>query len=109
MTRGLRIALGFVLAAFAALTAYTVHRYGAAESLALCFTNAATVTLFVDASIALGLIVIWMWQDARARGRSWLPYALLTVTAGSVGPLLYLVAGRSAGTGARASDGSLAA
>jgi hypothetical protein len=109
MTRGLRIALGFVLANFAALTAYTVHRYGAAESLAMCFANAATITLFADASIALGLITMWMWQDARARGRSWLPYALLTLTTGSVGPLLYLVTGRSAGTGTHASDGSLAA
>jgi hypothetical protein len=109
MTRGLRIALGFVLANFAALTAYTIHRYGVAESLAMCFANAATVTLFVDACIALGLITMWMWQDARAHGRSWLPYALLTIATGSVGPLLYLVTGHRAGTGAHASDGSLAA
>ena len=108
MTRGLRIALGFVLAGFSALTAFTVHRYGVAESLALCFTNAATITLFADASIALGLITMWMWRDARARGRAWLPYALLTIATGSVGPLLYLVAGRGR-EDADVSKGSLAA
>jgi len=109
MTRGLRIALGFVLVGFSALTAYTIHRYGVVESVALCFTNAATVTLFADASISLGLITMWMWRDARARGRAWLPYALLTIATGSVGPLLYLVSGGRDKGEANVSDGSLAA
>jgi MFS superfamily sulfate permease-like transporter len=93
MTRGIRIALGIVLADFSALTAYSVHEYGFAGSLAACFANVATTTLFVDASIALSLVAAWMWDDARRRGRAWLPYALLTLGFGSIGPLLYLVAG----------------
>jgi hypothetical protein len=32
-----------------------------------------------------------MWNDARDRGVSPIPYVLLTLTAGSVGPLLYLI------------------
>jgi high-affinity Fe2+/Pb2+ permease len=93
MTNAGRIALGIVLADFAALTAYTIDRYGFAQSLALCFANLATTTLFIDASIALGLVAVWMWRDARAQGRAWLPYALLTLAFGSVGPLCYLVLG----------------
>ena len=106
MTTGRRIALGIVLACFTALTAYAIARHGFAGSLALCFTNAATTTLFADACIALGLIVMWMWDDARAHGRSWLPFALLTLVFGSVGPLLYLVSG---GTARGRADRSLAA
>jgi len=109
MTTGRRIALGIVLASFTALTAYVIALHGFAGSLALCFANAATTTLFVDACIALGLIVMWMWDDARAHGRSWLPYALLTLVFGSVGPLLYLVSGGSGRRSARVADGSLAA
>jgi len=109
MTTGRRIALGIVLVSFTALTAYAIEQYGFAGSLAACFANAATTTLFVDASIALGLVVMWMWDDARAQGRSWLPYALLTLVFGSVGPLLYLVSGGTARRGARVADGSVAA
>jgi hypothetical protein len=109
MTTGRRIALGFVLASFSAMTGYAIHRYGFAGSLALCFANAATTTLFADACIALGLVAMWMWEDARARGRSWLPYALLTIGFGSIGPLLYLVTGRGGDTTVRVADGSAAA
>jgi hypothetical protein len=109
MTTGRRIALGIVLASFTALTAYAIEQHGLAGSLELCFANAATTTLFVDASIALGLLVMWMWDDARAHGRAWLPYALLTLVFGSVGPLLYLVSGGTARRSARIADGSAAA
>jgi Terpene cyclase DEP1 len=109
MTTGRRIVLGTVLASFTALTAYAIEQHGLAGSLALCFANAATTALFADASIALGLLVMWMWDDARAQGRSWLPYALLTLVLGSVGPLLYLLSGGSGRRSARIADGSVAA
>jgi hypothetical protein len=109
MTTGRRIALGIVLASFMALTAYAIERYGFAGSLELCFANAATTTLFVDACIALGLVVMWMVEDARTQGRSWLPYALLTLVFGSVGPLVYLVSGRAGWRSAGVVDGSIVA
>jgi len=99
MTTGRRIVLGIVFADFTTLTAYTIWREGFAGSLALVFANVATTTLFVDASIALSLFALWMWEDARAQGRRWLPYALLTLGFGSVGPLLYLLLGRDAAGG----------
>jgi hypothetical protein len=41
--------------------------------------------------IALTMVLVWMWRDARARGVSPLPYVLITLALGSVGPLLYLI------------------
>ena len=86
-----QIALAVVLADFAALTAYAVAQYGLVGLFEQCFANVATVTIFADLTIALSLVVVWMWQDARERGIAPLPYALLTLGLGSVGPLLYLI------------------
>ena len=41
--------------------------------------------------IALSLVIAWMVRDARARGVSPLPYVVLTLALGSVGPLVYLI------------------
>jgi len=76
---------------FLGLEAYDVWRYGFAGIFELLFANAATAVAFTDLCIALGLVMLWMWQDARARGTSVLPYVILTVGLGSVGPLLYLL------------------
>ena len=86
-----RIALLFVLADFSGLTAYAVAQHGLVGVFELMFANTATITLAVDAAIALSLVAAWMWADARRRGVTALPYLLLTMTLGSVGPLLYLV------------------
>jgi hypothetical protein len=53
--------------------------------------NGWTVLAVTDLCIALGLVTSWMIRDARARGRSALGYVLLTVTTGSIGPLVYLL------------------
>lgn len=53
--------------------------------------NAATLQVFADLGIALGLVMVWMWQDARQQGISPLPFVALTLGLGSVGPLLYLI------------------
>jgi hypothetical protein len=85
-----RIAVLFVLADFSTLTAYAVAQHGLVGIFQLAFANTATITLAVDLLIALSLITVWMWQDARDRGVTPIPYLLLTMTLGSVGPLLYL-------------------
>src|SRR5712691_8173873 len=94
-----KIGIGIVLLAFGGLTAYAVYQHGVAGVFQLCLANSATVTAFVDLSIALGLIVLWMWQDAGERGVSAIPYVLLTLGFGSVGPLLYLLLRRAAAPG----------
>jgi len=36
-------------------------------------------------------VMLWMWQDSRKRGLGFVPYAIFTLTLGSVGPLCYLI------------------
>lgn len=85
-----QIGIGVVLADFAAFTAYAVYQYGYSEFLRAAMTNAITIQLSIDLVIALSLITMWMWRDARERGMSVVPYLVVTLFLGSIGPLLYL-------------------
>ena len=88
---GKKLLIAAVLADFTALSAYAVYEFGFVGLFEALFANTATITAFVDLSIALMLAMVWMWQDARKRGVSALPYCAVTLVAGSVGPLLYLL------------------
>ena len=85
--------LGAVLIDFAALTAYAFAQAGvsgfaaAAESL---FSSPWGLQLACDFLVALGLVSWWMVADARERGVAAWPFLLLTLTLGSIGPLVYL-------------------
>jgi hypothetical protein len=89
--KGRQVLLEVVLLGFAVLTGYAVYAHGYVGFFQLMLANVATLTGLVDLCIALTLIVVWMWNDARARGVSPIPYALLTLLLGSVGPLVYLL------------------
>ena len=91
MSTKTRIVLGLVLLAFADLNAYVVWQYGYMGFLELVTANAATIAALVDLAIALSLVAVWLWGDAKKRGVSPLPYLALTAMLGSIGPLLYLV------------------
>jgi len=86
-----QLAAEVILIAFSALSAYVVYQYGYIGLIEQALANAATVQVFLDLTIALSLVMIWMWFDARERGISAVPYILLTLTLGSIGPLAYLV------------------
>jgi len=88
---GKRLLSGLVLADFTALTAWAVWTHGYVGFFEAAFANLASITVGVDLVIALSLVTIWLWQDARERGVSPIPYVVLTALLGSVGPLLYLV------------------
>jgi len=87
---GKRLLIGLVLADFTALTAWAVYQHGFVGFLEPVTMNAAGMQIGIDLVIALSLVTIWMWRDATARGVSVIPYVLLTVTLGSIGPLVYL-------------------
>jgi MFS superfamily sulfate permease-like transporter len=88
---GKQIGLSLVLADFAALTAYAVYQHGYVGFFEIMFANSVTWTALADLTIALSLVLAWMWQDSRERNVSFFPYAVLTLTLGSVGPLVYLI------------------
>lgn len=85
------IGLEIVLVAFAIFSGYVVYQYGYIGLFEQGLANAATIQIFLDLTIALSLVLLWMWRDARTQGISPLPYVILTLTLGSIGPLLYLV------------------
>lgn len=85
------IALEVVLLGFLALTGYVIYQHGYLGFYDWANYNSATRLMFVDLLISLGLILAWMWSDARSRGLSVLPYAVLTLAFGAAGPLAYLI------------------
>ena len=86
-----QLATEVVLVAFLIFSVYVVYHYGYIGLFEQALANAATIQVFLDLTIALSLVTIWMWFDARERGVSAVPYILLTLTLGSIGPLVYLV------------------
>lgn len=87
------------LAALLGFTVYTVATMLTAEQSLLAFgwelmSRPDTAQVVIDLYLMAVLACVWMYQDARRRGRSvvsLLPYFVLTAVFVSVGPLLYLV------------------
>lgn len=86
-----RILLGVLLAVFLAQTGKVLISIGFLGFFASVRLNAATELMFLDLVITLGLIMVWMWRDARASDRLFWPFALVTLLVGSAGPLAYLL------------------
>lgn len=86
-----QIGPGIVLADFAGLTAYAVYEYGYLGFFDALPGNLVGIQVFVDLCIALTLIAVWMWRDARERGISAAPYLVVMLFTGSIGALAYLI------------------
>ena len=86
-----RILLIVILLAFTALTVLALMHHGVTGIFSHQFANFAGMQVFLDLVIALALFLVWMWRDARASGRNPWPWLLLTLVAGSFGPLVYLI------------------
>lgn len=80
-----------VLALFSILTGVAVWQQGFLSILLNQFKSWGGVQVFSDLFIALTLVLIWMWSDAKKSNRLFWPWALLTLAIGSFGPLLYLL------------------
>jgi hypothetical protein len=80
-----------VTAAFSAFTFWVLAQTGLVGFYEQLLGSPAGMQVFADIAIALVLVLAWMWRDARANGRRFWPYAVLTLALGSIGPLLYLL------------------
>jgi hypothetical protein len=87
-----RIVLTTTLSAFLTLTAVALWQQGYWGIIAPHFQSSGGAQVFVDLVIALSLFLVWMWRDAKATGRNPWPWLALTLVAGSIGPLIYLLA-----------------
>lgn len=89
----------FALAGLLGFSLYTLYTMLTAEQSLLAFgqqllSRPDTAQVVIDLYLMAVLACVWMYQDARRRGRSlvaMLPYFVLTAVFVSIGPLLYLV------------------
>lgn len=86
-----RMALIAVIVAFGAFTIAAIVEHGVVGFLEEIIENMATLQVLIDLSIVATLALIWMYRDSRGSGVPFVPYAVLTVAAGSFGLLGYLL------------------
>jgi hypothetical protein len=83
--------LALVFLDFAALNAYVLSVHGYLGFWEAVLSSPAGVLAVVDLTLAVGLVLAWMWTDARERALPFAPYAALALALGSLGPLGYLI------------------
>jgi hypothetical protein len=81
---------------FGALSAAALWQHGYFGIFALHFKTFGGAQVLTDLVIALTLVMVWMWHDARATGRNVWPWIAMTLAFGSFGPLLYLLSRKTA-------------
>ena len=86
------VALLAVIAAFGALSAMALMEVGYIGVFEMHMQNYAGMQVLTDLVIVCVLAIIWMVRDAKTSGVNPWPFVVLTLVAGSFGPLFYLVA-----------------
>jgi len=86
------IALIAVILAFGALSAMALMEVGYIGIFEMHMQNYAGMQVLTDLVIVCVLAIVWMIGDAKTSGVNPWPFVVLTLAAGSFGPLFYLVA-----------------
>lgn len=87
----MRTVLILILAAFGAFTLYAMWQVGYLGIWQAGMASAGAWQVLLDLVVMSGVALGFIWRDARLTGRTVWPFALLTLAAGSFGPLLYLL------------------
>ncbi|HIB64457.1 MAG TPA: DUF2834 domain-containing protein [Phycisphaerales bacterium] len=87
--------------AFTCLSGVALWKHGYLGIWKPLLTTWSGVQVLADLLIALFLVLSWLYKDARAKGRAYVPWVIVTLLLGSFGPLFYLLTSPS-----RASAGS---
>jgi hypothetical protein len=83
--------LMLVLIAFGIQGVYVLNHVGYWGIWINNLNHPAGQQVLADLVIALSLVMLWMWRDAKATGRNVWPWIVFTLAAGSFGPLIYLL------------------
>ncbi len=78
-----------LLVPFTALTGYALYDIGFMGVFEHQFSNSGGLQVWIDLAIAVTLILFWLVPNAKRTGRNPWPYVIITMIAGSFGPLLY--------------------
>lgn len=82
------------LIALGAVTAVALWQDGLVGIFGAIAHSYGSMQIFADLVIALTLVMVWMWRDSKKTGRNIRPWIVITIAAGSFGPLLYLITGK---------------
>jgi hypothetical protein len=89
----MRSVLFLVLAAFGAFSMYAMWEVGYLGIWQAGMAGPGAWQLLLDLVLMSCIALGWLWRDAQRTGRSFWPFAVITLVGGSVGPLLYLLLG----------------
>jgi hypothetical protein len=93
-----RLLLIVVLFLFSALSAAALWQHGYWGLISPLLQSWGGAQVLADLVIALSLVLVWIWRDARAQGRSPWPWIVATLALGSFGPLVYLLTRKTKGS-----------
>ena len=86
-----RTLIVIALLLLAAITVPAVLQHGYLGIITSHFPSFAGMQVLTGLVIALTLVMIWIWHDAKATGRNPWPWIVATLAMGSFGPLAYLL------------------
>ena len=84
-----------ILIPFTAVSVYALMQQGYMGIWNVLISSPAGWQVFFDLVIALLLVFTWMIPEAQRSGRNPWPWVVITLLAGSFGPLLYFATGKS--------------
>jgi uncharacterized membrane protein len=87
----MRTVLYLILATFGAYSVYVTWQIGYFGIWQAGMANVGTWQVLLDLSIMCFITLGFITRDARRTGRTVWPFAVITIAAGSFGPLLYLL------------------
>jgi hypothetical protein len=87
----MRTALILTFAAFGAFSLYVMWQVGYLGIWQAGMSSPGAWQVLVDLVLMSCIALGYMWHDAQRTGRSVWPFALITLAAGSFGPMLYLL------------------
>jgi len=83
-----------VLVMFGALSVVALALEGIGGFVDAITFNWSSLQIYVDLVVAIVVISVWIYRDARGRGRNPWPWIVVSLIVGMFGPLVYLLTRR---------------